>query len=129
MGRFLQQITVRDFAMKIDKQTSPEAVLFELGGRIARQRIELGITQAEAARRAGVSKRTIERLEAGGDMQATTLVRLLGVLGLSEQLDRLIPAATVSPMEMLRHQTKKRKRAVSKRAAKPKKTWTWGDQR
>jgi transcriptional regulator with XRE-family HTH domain len=114
--------------MKIDKQTSPEAVLFELGGRIARQRIELGITQAEAARRAGVSKRTIERLEAGGDMQVTTLVRLLGVLGMTDRLDGLIPAATVSPMEMLKHQTKKRKRAVSKRTIGPTRPWTWGDE-
>ena len=114
--------------MKIDKQTSPDAIIFELGGRIARQRIELGITQAEAARRAGVSKRTLERLEAGGDMQLTTLVRLLGVLGLTERLDGLIPAATISPMEMLKHQARPRKRATSKRTIKPKKPWTWGDQ-
>jgi transcriptional regulator with XRE-family HTH domain len=114
--------------MKIDKQVIPQTALLELGGRIARQRIELGITQAEAARRAGVSKRTIERLEAGGDIQLTTLVRLLGVLGLAERLDGLIPAATVSPMDMLRHQPKKRKRAVSKRVVKPKRAWTWGDE-
>jgi transcriptional regulator with XRE-family HTH domain len=114
--------------MKIDKQITPEAILLELGTRIARRRIELGLTQAEAAQRAGVGKRTLERFETGGDTQVTTLIRLLGVMGLSERLDGLIPLTTASPMDMLRHQTKRRKRATSKRANKPKKPWTWGDQ-
>jgi len=30
--------------MKIDKQTAPEAIIEELGVRIAHQRIELGMT-------------------------------------------------------------------------------------
>jgi transcriptional regulator with XRE-family HTH domain len=114
--------------MKIDKQAIPEVIVLELGSRIARQRIELGMTQAQAAQRAGVSKRTIERFEAGGDTQLTTLVRLLGVLGMADRLDQLIPAATSSPMEMLKHQSRPRKRATSKRTNKPKKPWIWGDQ-
>jgi transcriptional regulator with XRE-family HTH domain len=114
--------------MKIDKQTTPDAILLELGTRITRQRIQLGMTQAQAARRAGVSKRTIERFEAGGDTQLTTLVRLLCVMDMADRLDQLIPAMTASPMEMLKHQSRPRKRATSKQTNKPKKPWTWGDQ-
>ncbi|MEA1950863.1 MAG: helix-turn-helix domain-containing protein [Planctomycetota bacterium] len=114
--------------MKIEKQTTPEAVITELGMRMARRRMELGMTQAEVAEQAGVGKRTVERIEAGTDTQLSTLIRLLSVLDLTERLDHLVPEATVSPMEMLKHQTKPRKRAMPKRAAKPKEPWKWGDE-
>ncbi len=114
--------------MKIEKQTTPEAVITELGMRMAQRRVELGMTQAEMAEQAGVGKRTIERIEAGTDTQLSTLIRLLSVLDLTEHLDHLVPEATVSPMKMLEHQAKPRKRAISKRAAKPKEPWKWGDE-
>jgi transcriptional regulator with XRE-family HTH domain len=116
--------------MKIDKQTTPEAVIGELGERIARRRIELGLTQAQAAAGAGVGKRTIERIEAGSDTQLSTLIRLLGVLDLADRLDQLIPPAGASPMEMLKHkgQPEPRKRVISKRASGPRAPWKWGDE-
>ncbi|OHB59892.1 MAG: transcriptional regulator [Planctomycetes bacterium GWF2_42_9] len=114
--------------MKIEKKTSPETILLELGKRIANRRIEQGITQAQSAEQAGVGKRTIERIEAGGDIQLTTLIRLLGVLDLAGNLDQLIPEATPSPMEMLKNQARPRKRAVTKKPNKLKKPWKWGDE-
>ena len=51
--------------VKILKQTTDEAVLSELGGRLARVRLARNFTQAGLARQAGVSKRTVERLESG----------------------------------------------------------------
>ena len=51
--------------MKIAKQASDEAILSELGGRLTRVRLEQNLTQAQLAEQAGVSKRTVERLEAG----------------------------------------------------------------
>lgn len=116
--------------MEIDKQTAPDAVLAELGVRIARRRIELGVTQAQAASQAGVGKRTVERIEAGADTQLSTLIRLLSVLDLSEHLDQLVPAARISPMEILRQKgpTRPRKRATSQKASRPKGPWKWGDE-
>ncbi|MBL7222128.1 MAG: helix-turn-helix domain-containing protein [Phycisphaerae bacterium] len=116
--------------MKIEKQTAPEAVTAELGARIARRRIELGMTQANAAGQAGVGKRTIERIEAGADTQLSTLIRLLSVLDLAEHLDQLVPAGRVSPMEILKRkgQSKPRKRAVSKKICRPRAPWKWGDE-
>ncbi len=35
--------------MKIEMQTTPEAIIAELGARIAHRRIELSMTQAKAA--------------------------------------------------------------------------------
>lgn len=115
--------------MKIETQTTPEAIITELGVRIAHRRIELGMTQAQVAERAGVGKRTIERIEAGEDTQLTTLIRLLRILDLTDQLDQLIPETTVSPMEMLKQQQQTpRQRATPKQKAKPKKPWKWGDE-
>jgi DNA-binding XRE family transcriptional regulator len=114
--------------MKIERQTAPEAIMTELGIRIAHRRIELGMTQAEAAEQAGVAKRTLERIEAGDDTQLTTFIRLLRVVELTDSLDQLVPEVTVTPMEILRHQPRLRKRARSKRLSKPDKPWKWGDE-
>ena len=114
--------------MNIDKQATPQAVVEELTGRLARYRMESGMTQARLAERAGVSKRTIERIEDGCDTQLTTLVRLLRVLGLSDRLDQLIPESTVSPMDMLQGKTEPPRRAKRKKAAQTDKPWKWGDE-
>jgi transcriptional regulator with XRE-family HTH domain len=114
--------------MKIEKQTATETILLELGKRIAHRRIEQGMTQAQSAEQAGVGKRTVERIESGGDIQLTTFIRLLRILDVVDNLDQLIPEATPSPMEMLKHQAKPRKRASARKQNKPKKTWKWGDE-
>jgi transcriptional regulator with XRE-family HTH domain len=114
--------------MKIEKQTAPETIIVELGKRLSHRRIELGMTQAQAADQAGVGKRTIERIEAGHDTQLTTLIRLLRILDLLDHLDQLIPEATASPMERLKGQPKPRKRATSRRKTQSVKPWKWGDE-
>ena len=77
--------------MNIDNQLSPDEVLRELGRRIERRRLDLGLTQAAVADRAGLGKRTVERIEDGEDFQVSTLIGLLRVLDLMDGLDRLIP--------------------------------------
>ena len=114
--------------MRIESQLSPEAVLKELGERMARRRIDLGITQADAATTAGLGKRTVERIEAGHDTQVSTLVRLLRVLDLMDGLEGLVPAIGPSPIDLLKLKGKQRRRA---RARKPAAAgaWRWGDER
>jgi len=120
-------------------QIQTDHILSDLGGRMAQCRINLGVTQAELAERAGVGKRTIERFEAGGDVQLSTLIRLLGVLELGGNLDLLIPEVKSSPMELLQQQQKKKQRrrasprrksdqATQGRPAKAPSAWTWGDE-
>jgi len=119
-----QEVTV----MRIEKQLTPEAVLGELGRRLARRRLDLGITQADAAEQAGLGKRTVERIEAGGDTQMSSIIRLLRVLGLLEGLESLIPDTGPRPMDLLKLRGKERRRASSRRAAKPNDEWRWGDE-
>lgn len=117
--------------MRIEKHTAPDTIIAELGSRLARCRIESGMTQAQTARRAGMGKRTLERIEAGKDTQLSTLIRLLSVLDLTEHLDLLIPAEMVSPMDMLelKGRIKQRKRAAPGRTGQTKEPWKWGDEK
>jgi len=115
--------------MKIAEQISDEGILRELGGRLTGARLERNLTQAALAEKAGVSKRTVERLESGEvATQLSGFVRVCRALGLLERFETLIPEAMPSPMERLKLQGRQRQRASRKKAAPgaPKK-WTWGE--
>lgn len=106
------------------------AVLSELGQRLARHRLERNLTQAALAKEAGVSKRTLIRLEAGESTQLTNLVRMLRALRLLKNLDTLVPPPVPSPIEQLRTKGRERKRASPRTDEGPPTKpgeWTWGD--
>ena len=114
--------------MKIINTLSDEAILAEIGERIARRRLELHLTQADLAKEAGVAKRTLERVEAGATAQLTTIVRIFRALDLLPVLDQLLPEAKPRPIEAIARKGKVRKRASKKRrAASEEKAWTWDD--
>ena len=108
---------------------SDEAILRQLGQRLARCRLNLGLTQAVLAEQAGVSKRTVERVESGGSTQMSTMIRIMRVLGLLEALDGAIPEVAPRPLDLLRMKGKQRQRASSKtRPAETEDTWSWDDE-
>jgi transcriptional regulator with XRE-family HTH domain len=115
--------------MKITKQITDEAVLGELGGRLARIRLDRNITQAELATQAGVSKRTVERLEAGTvGTQLSGFIRICRVLDVIERFDLLVPEPAPSPVEQLKMAGRKRQRAsTAKPATLSEKKWQWKD--
>ena len=116
--------------MKMTKQATNEAVLGELGGRMARVRLERNLTQAQLAAQAGVSKRTVERLESGSvATQLSGFIRVCRVLDVLERFDLLVPEPVPSPVEQLKLRGRKRQRASTPRKAKaPSKKWQWGDE-
>ena len=114
--------------MKITGLLTDDAVLAELGARIAGRRVELQLTQAAVAEQAGIAKRTLERMEAGLTSQLGTLVRVLRVLDAASGLDSLIPESGPRPMDLLKRKGKVRQRASGQRAAKPTgKPWRWDE--
>jgi len=115
--------------MEISNTSSDSAVLREIGERISRRRLRRNLTQGELARQAGVSKRTVLRLESGESTQMTSLVRILRTLGLLEDLDRSIPDSLVSPIEALRTKGRQRRRASPQSETEEGTgTWRWGDE-
>ncbi len=114
--------------MKINDLLTDEAVLAELGTRIAGRRLEMELTQADVAEQAGIAKRTLERIEAGQTSQLTTLIRVLRVLDAASGLDGLIPESGPGPMDLLKRKGKTRQRAPGRRGAKvADKPWRWDD--
>jgi transcriptional regulator with XRE-family HTH domain len=116
--------------MNITKQATDEAVLTELGGRLTRVRLERNLTQAQLAEQAGVSKRTVQRLEAGEvATQLPGFIRVCRVLDVIERFDLLIPEPVPSPVAQLKMAGRKRQRASTTKAVKPSaKKWQWGDE-
>ena len=115
--------------MDLHNLSNDEAILAELGRRLAQQRIDQGLTQAELAREAGIGKRTIERIEAGFSAQSVSLIRILRVLRLLESLELLLPPAEPGPMDLLQRKGKIRRRASSRhRKTSKDHTWSWDDE-
>jgi transcriptional regulator with XRE-family HTH domain len=116
--------------MAIPTETTDRQVLAELGERLARRRLDRNLTQDQLAREAGVSKRTVVRLENGQSSQVTNLVRVLRALGLLGNLDALVPAPLASPIEALRDKSRQRHRASpARKKPRPSSEWTWDDKK
>lgn len=115
--------------MKIDSSLSEHSVLAELGRRLARRRLDRGLTQAALAAEAGISKSTVERIESGASTQLAKLIRLLRPLDLLENIDILVPEQTISPIDLHKMRGKQRQRASARQHNKiAEQPWTWGDQ-
>lgn len=108
--------------------STDDGMLLGLGQRLEAHRLRRGWSQAQLARESGVSKSTIERLEAGSGGQTRSLVRILRALGLLEGFAGLAPGLDPSPMEQLGRKRAARRRAPRLPAAEPGR-WVWGDER
>lgn len=114
--------------MQINNMLSDAIILVEIGQRLSQQRIALGLTQADLAEQAGVSKRTVERVESGASTQLATMIRIMRVLNLLDTLNQSIPETGPRPIDLLKMKGKQRQRATSKkRTAKISEKWSWDD--
>jgi transcriptional regulator with XRE-family HTH domain len=117
--------------MRITGCVSDPAILRELGSRLAAARLARNLTQGALAEEAGVSKRTVERLESGEvAARLSGLVRVCRALGMVDRLDALVPSPQVSPLDQLKLAGRRRKRASGQRGqpTAAKRKWTWGDE-
>jgi transcriptional regulator with XRE-family HTH domain len=119
--------------MKLRTELTDAAVLQELGTRLERRRIDANLTQAELADQAGISKRTLERIEAGRSTDLIMLIRTLRVLQLFDGLENLIPDLPQSPIALLKRRGHERKRVGRRKASEhsadrtPPRPWKWGE--
>lgn len=120
--------------MKLTSGLTDAAILKEVGARLERRRVDANLTQAELAEEAGISKRTLERIEAGDSTDSAMLIRVLRALKLGEGLDSLVPDLPQSPITLLKARGRERKRARHPRSRggaagtpKPARPWKWGE--
>ena len=121
--------------MRISGLLTDEAVLAEVGRRIARSRLERNLSQRHLAAEAGIGENTLKRLEAGRGATLVNTIRVLRVLDLIDGLELVVPEPVPSPIELLKLEGRRRRRASRERtsppgdsdAARPK-PWRWGDE-
>lgn len=97
------------------RSMSNKAVLILLGERISRQRLNQNITQAELAKRAGMARIVVQRLENGLGCKLENLIRILRALGLIEQLETFLLEPGLSPIQLAKLKGNKRQRASGKK--------------
>ena len=115
--------------MKINNNLTDSAVLVELGKRLKEQRFALNFSQADLAEKAGVSKRTVERIESGESTQMSNFIRILRGLELLNQFDSVAPEIGITPIDMLELKGKPRQRVSRKKnILRNKNKWQWGDE-
>ena len=116
--------------MEIDHSLTDPAVLAEIGARLRRHRLRNDQTQRQLADAAAVSKRTVERLEAGQSTQLSSFLRVCRALGLLDRFEDLVPEPLPSPVEQLRRQGRERQRASGRVGDEPgpSEPWRWGDE-
>jgi transcriptional regulator with XRE-family HTH domain len=112
------------------KIMADDTILKEIGRRLARRRLDFQLTQAALAMEAGVSKRTVERIEAGYATQTLSLVRIMRVLDLLQGFDQLLPKPGPRPMGLLKLKGKPRRRVRKKdpvrgTAGRQDAGWSW----
>lgn len=113
----------------MNKYISSQAALNELGFRLKSYRIYSSLTQEELAVQSGVSRRSIQNMENGKDVNFSTIIKVLISLGLDSNLDLLVPDSTKRPSYYLKtnYNTKQRFRATKKNALNINDEVKWGD--
>lgn len=113
-----------------DKQPSislsPKIHEQELGARLEQLRLSRNIIQADLAQDAGISERTLRRLESGDGGTLDSLFRVLTALRLDGNLDLLIPNPEIRPIERVHTKGRERQRSSSSKSEKHSSNWQWG---
>ncbi len=95
--------------------------------RLEGTRLSRNITQAQLAEEAGISTRTIGRLEKGQGVSLDTFIRTMMALGIQQSLQVLMPDPAVRPIERVGFSAGERKRARPIQSSDERPTWSWGD--
>ncbi|MBV1776687.1 helix-turn-helix transcriptional regulator [Burkholderiaceae bacterium DAT-1] len=94
----------------INTHHSNAAVAQEMGARLRQARLNANLTQADVARMAGISRTGVTGAERGKAL-LETMIAIMRVLNLLDQLDRFLPPQPVSPVQLAKLQGKTRQRA------------------
>jgi transcriptional regulator with XRE-family HTH domain len=83
------------FLRQLQAMTSNIRLPDELGAQLRAQRLSLKLSKSELAAKAGKVREVVSRLEDGRDSTVSSLMAILGALGLTLRLERVgLPAAT-----------------------------------
>lgn len=114
----------------MEKYLSSHAALKELGNRLKAYRIYSSYTQTELAEQAGLSRKSIQNMEMGEDVNFSSIIKVLSVLGLDSNLELLVPDSSKRPSYYLKNNVtlKRRSRANSNKIKNLNNDFKWGDE-
>jgi transcriptional regulator with XRE-family HTH domain len=95
--------------------------------RLESIRLSRNITQAQLAEEAGVSSRTIGRLEKGQGVSMDTFIRVMMALNIQQNLEALMPDPNVRPIERVGMGAGERKRARPAKYVDESPSLSWSD--
>ena len=108
-----------DFSVASGKQ-----IEIALCSRLEKIRLSRNITQSQLAGEAGVSVKTIYRMEKGEGISLDTFIRILTALGIQQNLEILLPDTSVRPIDRIKNENNDRKRARPRQSTKSSKKWS-----
>lgn len=108
--------------------TTPGGLRAEIGGRLAQLRLARNMTQEALARDAGISLRTVRRLEAGSPCGLDSFLRVALALGLGDAVAAAVPASDVRPIERVAARGAERRRARPAKGREAEAAWSWGEE-
>lgn len=118
--------------MKIDYLTPDEAILSELGQRLARVRKQQGLSQAKLAEEAGIGVATLGRIEAGQSGQMDSWLKIMKALRMTASVEAFLPENFDSPRAQVLSGKKYRRKgsATDKASGKIMESTApaWGDE-
>ena len=101
------------------KYINSETIERDICKKLERIRLLKNISQAKLAEAAGVSRRTISRMENGGGISLDTFIRVMQALNLTDHLTAMLPNSDIRPVERAGRKGKgERKNASSPRTPK-----------
>lgn len=107
---------------------SPVQIAADLGETLTRLRLAQNVSQSELADKAGISERTLRRLEAGEGCTLDTLIRVMQAMELAEQLATLLPDPGIMPVERMARGGREPKRVSRKRHEQDDEGWSWDEE-
>ena len=110
--------------MKINGSENNTFILAEIGKRIKEIRVTHSMTQKEMAEKAGVSTKTVERIESGENVKIENLLNVLRILNFLQNINLLVPEQEFLSVE---EKEKKRQRVSKKKIVdNDVNEWKWG---
>jgi len=100
-----------------------DAVLNAIGEYVRAVRLDHNWTQAELGERAGVHRTTVREVESGGRSSLMTLIQLLRALDRLHLLKNFKASHEISPLELAKLESKRRKRASRANEGLQKPDW------
>jgi transcriptional regulator with XRE-family HTH domain len=92
------------------------AIVKEIGKSLKQIRLNKNLSQKQLAKTSGLDRTTISRMESGRAATLLTLVQVLRALDRLSILNAFLQEPEISPLNLLKFQEKKRKKAYSKKS-------------